>query len=62
VETAVMSVLPEERVLTTLHTVALAVQSLQRMGVAADSQLVLSLFCYESPALEHQPAAGCGIS
>jgi len=38
-ETAVMSVLPEERVLTTLHTVALAVQSLQRMGVAADAVL-----------------------
>ncbi|MFD3299004.1 AraC family transcriptional regulator [Aquipseudomonas alcaligenes] len=35
-----MSVLPEERVLTTLHTVALAVQSLQRMGVAADAVLV----------------------
>ena len=34
-----MSVLPEERVLTTLHTVALAVQSLQRMGVAADAVL-----------------------
>lgn len=29
-----MSVLPQDRVLTTLHTVALAVQSLQCMSVA----------------------------
>jgi AraC-like DNA-binding protein len=34
-----MSVLPEERILTTLHTVALAVQSLQRMGVDAERVL-----------------------
>jgi AraC-like DNA-binding protein len=34
-----MSVLPEERVFTTLHTVALAVQSLQRMGVSAERVL-----------------------
>lgn len=34
-----MPVLPEERVLTTLHTVALAVQVLQRMGVAAERVL-----------------------
>lgn len=34
-----MSVLPEERVLTTLHTVALAVQGLQRMGI--DTEQVL---------------------
>ena len=34
-----MSVLPEERVLTTLHTVALAVQGLQRMGVDAERVL-----------------------
>ncbi|MDG9923269.1 MULTISPECIES: AraC family transcriptional regulator [unclassified Pseudomonas] len=34
-----MSVLPEERILTTLHTVALAVQGLQRMGVDAERVL-----------------------
>ena len=34
-----MAVLPEERVLTTLHTVALAVQVLQRMGVATERVL-----------------------
>ena len=34
-----MSVLPEERILTTLHTVALAVQGLQRMGVPAERVL-----------------------
>ncbi|HHJ4328479.1 TPA: AraC family transcriptional regulator ligand-binding domain-containing protein, partial [Klebsiella pneumoniae] len=34
-----MSVLPEERVFSTLHTVALAVQVLQEHGVAADALL-----------------------
>ena len=47
-----MSVLPEERVLTTLHTVALAVQCLQRMGVSAERVLEGSGICpqeLESP-------------
>lgn len=37
-----MSVLPQERVMTTLHTVALAVQVLQRMGVPAERVLASS--------------------
>lgn len=34
-----MSVLPEERILTTLHTVAMAVQGLQRIGVPTERVL-----------------------
>lgn len=45
-----MSVLPQDRVLTTLHTVALAVQSLKCMGVAVEQVLEGSGICSDELA------------